>query len=188
MKSDDSVDFTELISCKSRCEELALPNVQHIKDIREFMSDPENFNGDIDDLTERLTAKAEQCHNVLEILKGRLHLKTLALKQVKEDILQLSLEAKKPRADNRFAMNGEKVRIHFLDETEAHEYEALEALDRYSIKMSSLFSEILALDSDVDCVTYLEGVSRINIDYVKDWYKSETQDKKEMGDGPTTNI
>ncbi|XP_016988087.1 uncharacterized protein LOC108050761 [Drosophila rhopaloa] len=177
MNTEDLVDFTELISCKSRCEELALPNVQHIKDIREFMSDPENFNGDIDELTGRLNAKAEQCHNVLQTLKERLQTKTVSLQKVKEDIFELSAEIKKP--NNRFVMSNEKIQIRFLDETETKEYEAIEAMDRYGIKMSSLFSEILALDSDVDCVTYLEGVSRINIEYVKDWYKSEIQNKND---------
>ncbi|XP_017001655.2 uncharacterized protein [Drosophila takahashii] len=179
MNNDELVDFTDLISSKSGPLDLRLPDVRHIKDIGEFMSDPKNFNGDINKLTDGLEAKAQQCRNVLKILKERLQLKTATMQKVKTDVMELDAEIKKPGAENRFVTNHEKVKLHFLDETDSGEYNVPEALERYSVKMSSLYREILALDSDVDCVSYLVGVAQINIDYVKDWYKTKIQNKTE---------
>ncbi|XP_017072718.1 uncharacterized protein LOC108108974 [Drosophila eugracilis] len=186
MKNEDMGIFTELISCK----DLILPKVEQIEDMRQFMSDPKNFNGDINELTDRLEAKTQQCRKVLKVLQDRLRLKKEAIQKVKEDVLELESEMKKPEGNIRFLTNHEKVKIRFLDETITWEHSVPEALERYSIKMSSLHSEIMALDSDVDSVTYLTGVSQVNVNYVKDWYKKETEDKEgktsteSIGDGP----
>ncbi|KAH8347867.1 hypothetical protein KR084_001880 [Drosophila pseudotakahashii] len=179
MNNDEEVDFTDLISCKTGPMDLKLPDVRPIKDIRVFMADHKNFNGDIHKLIDHLEAKAQQCRNVFKTLKDRLQLKTATMQKVKTDVLELDAEIKKPGAENRFVTNREKVKLHFLDESEINEYNVPEALERYSIKMSSLYREILSLDSDVDCVSYLVGVAQINIDYVKDWYRTNKQNKPE---------
>ncbi|XP_017051055.1 uncharacterized protein LOC108094794 [Drosophila ficusphila] len=178
MNTEEVVEFS-LISSYSLPPDITLPKVTYITNMREFMSDPENFNGNIDDLTNRLEEKSQQCKNIIKILKDTVQLKRTALHKVKEDIQDLSAEIKKDGAAQRFTIDREKVTLHFLDEKETNEYEASEALEHLSIKMNSLFSDILALESDVDYVTYLEGVSQINIDYAKDWYKTEIKNKNE---------
>ncbi|XP_016953064.1 uncharacterized protein LOC108026602 [Drosophila biarmipes] len=165
------------ILSKGNLQDLNVPPVGRINDIREYMSNPENFNGNINELTERLEADAEQCRNIIKILKDRINLKIATLKKIREDVLQLNSEVQKPGAEIRFVTKREKVKLHFLDEAETKEYFVQEALERYSVKMSFLYGEILSLDSDVDHVTYLEGVSKMNVKYVRDWYRTEMQDK-----------
>ncbi|EDW91471.1 uncharacterized protein LOC6530915 [Drosophila yakuba] len=178
MENEDSLDFTNLISCKGRMPKLTLPNVHPIKDINAFMSDPKNINVSIDDLIKRQEVNAQQCRKVLKILKERLSLKLSTMQKLKKDLLDLHSEIKKPGAETRFVTNHEKVKLHFLDETESSKHEVSDALERCNIKMSSIYCEILALDSDMGSVVYLERVSQINIDYIKDWYNTEKQNKK----------
>jgi len=101
------------------------------------------------------------------------------MKKIKTDVLELNSEVGKPGAEIRFVTNGEKVKLHFLDEAEIKEYSVQDALEHYSVKMSFIYGEILSLDSDVDHVTYLEGVSKMNVEYVKDWYNAEMRNKNQ---------
>jgi len=158
-------------------KDLNVPKVERIYDIREFMSDPKNFNGNINELTERLEENVQQCRNIINILKDRLSLKIATMKKIKTDVFELNSEVGKPGAEIRFVTNGEKVKLHFLDEAEIKEYSVQDALEHYSVKMSFIYGEILSLDSDVDHVTYLEGVSKMNVEYVKDWYEAEMRNK-----------
>lgn len=73
--------------------------------------------------------------------------------------------------------NQEKVKLHFLDETEIREVELSDAVERCNIKLSSLYCEILALDSDMGSVAYLERVAQINKDFIMDWHKTQRQNK-----------
>ncbi|XP_037716375.1 uncharacterized protein LOC119551212 [Drosophila subpulchrella] len=158
-------------------KDLNLPKVERINDIREFMSDPKNFNSNINELTERLEENVQQCRNIIKILKDSLSLKIATMKKVKTDVLELNSEVGKPGAEIRFVTNREKVKLHFLDETEIKEYSVQDALEQYSVKMSLIYGEILSLDSDVDHVTYLEGICKMNVEYVKNWYKAEMRNK-----------
>lgn len=76
-----------------------------------------------------------------------------------------------------FVTNQEKVKLHFLDETEIREVELSDAVERCNIKLSSLYCEILALDSDMGSVAYLERVAQINKDFIMDWHKTQRQNK-----------
>ncbi|EDV55236.1 uncharacterized protein LOC6547494 [Drosophila erecta] len=178
MGNEDLLDFTNLISCKGRNPELTLPNILPIKDINAFMTEPKNFNVAIDDLIKRQEVNAQQCRKVLQVLKERLSLKISTMQKLKKDLQDLHSEIKQPGADTRFVTNHEKVKVHFLDETEVSEHEVSVALERCNIKMSSIYCEILALDSDMGSVVYLERVSQINIEYIKHWYNTEKQNKK----------
>ncbi|KAH8401274.1 hypothetical protein KR009_004379, partial [Drosophila setifemur] len=173
MATEKVGEYTDLIICKSRSRELELPEVKRIKDIREFMTDKNNFDGDLDGLVERMMAKTDQCEDVQTVLKDKLELKLATLRKVKTDMLELSEELKKPGATQRFGNRNEKICIHFLDEMDMNEFDIPSALERFSVKMGTLYNEIVALDSDVDYVNFLKGISRLNIQYVREWYQAE---------------
>ncbi|XP_030387773.1 uncharacterized protein LOC115634280 [Scaptodrosophila lebanonensis] len=162
-----------LITNNESLNEVALPNVKRIKNIREFMADPTNYDGNIDKLIGRMANEATKCQEILKVLKEEVLRKTGSLRQIKADMMQLQQELKSANAGNRFAVGHEKILVKFTDESEGKEYDVPQALECYSLKMSSLFGEILALDSDVDYVVYLEGIAQLNKQYVRDWYDRE---------------
>ncbi|XP_022232373.2 muscle M-line assembly protein unc-89 [Drosophila obscura] len=173
MATSSLVQFPDLISTKNRTESLGLPDVKRINNITKFMADPVNFDGDITKLAAHFENQAKQCQDVINLLNDQLKAKTTALHQVKEDMLELQRQLKQPDATFVYVIMKTQVLVKFLDETEVNEYDVPSALERYNIKMSCLYGEILALDSDVDHVTYLKNVATVNAQYVKDWYKRE---------------
>ncbi|KAH8347173.1 hypothetical protein KR059_006087, partial [Drosophila kikkawai] len=174
MSEANSGDYLDqLISCNNRSPELAVPRITPIKDVREFMSNSENFNGDIEDLKKQLDAKTQQCQGLLKILNEKLRLKLLTLDKVKTDMLALADDMKKPTASARFVTNHEKIKLNYLDESEGKECEMAEALEWFNLKMGSLYCEIVGLESDVDYITYLERMSQLNMRSVVEFYESE---------------
>jgi len=170
------LDFTDLISCKD-LPNITLHNIRPIYSIKVFMSEPKNSNVSIAELIKRQEVSAEQCRKALKVIKDRLLLKMAALQELKKYLLDLHSEIKKPGAGTRFVTNQEKVKLHFLDETEIREVELSDAVERCNIKLSSLYCEILALDSDMGSVAYLERVAQINKDFIMDWHKTQRQNK-----------
>ncbi|XP_034105591.1 uncharacterized protein LOC117568824 [Drosophila albomicans] len=156
-----SLEMSELISNQNRTSHLALPDIKPITDARKYVSDSKNFNGSVEKATEFLAGQEKQCLDVIQLLKEEVHSKLAALHKVKDDLLALQRQLAQP-TDSKF----DKVLVKFTDETEMNECEVPDALARYSIKMSSLYSEILGLDSDVDYVSYLASVARVNKDFV----------------------
>lgn len=176
MDNDNMLDFTDLISCKD-LPNITLHNIRPIYSIKVFMSEPKNSNVSIAELIKRQEVSAEQCRKALKVIKDRLLLKMAALQELKKYLLDLHSEIKKPGAGTRFVTNQEKVKLHFLDETEIREVELSDAVERCNIKLSSLYCEILALDSDMGSVAYLERVAKINKDFIMDWHKTQRQNK-----------
>eukprot|EP00099_Drosophila_melanogaster_P020031 NP_611435.1 uncharacterized protein Dmel_CG15124 [Drosophila melanogaster] len=176
MDNDNMLDFTDLISCKD-LPNITLHNIRPIYSIKVFMSEPKNSNVSIAELIKRQEVSAEQCRKALKVIKDRLLLKMAALQELKKYLLDLHSEIKKPGAGTRFVTNQEKVKLHFLDETEIREVELSDAVERCNIKLSSLYCEILALDSDMGSVAYLERVAQINKDFIMDWHKTQRQNK-----------
>lgn len=176
MDNDNILDFTDLISCKD-LPNITLHNIRPIYSIKVFMSEPKNSNVSIAELIKRQEVSAEQCRKALKVIKDRLLLKMAALQELKKYLLDLHSEIKKPGAGTRFVTNQEKVKLHFLDETEIREVELSDAVERCNIKLSSLYCEILALDSDMGSVAYLERVAQINKDFIMDWHKTQRQNK-----------
>ncbi|KAH8293581.1 hypothetical protein KR054_001705 [Drosophila jambulina] len=172
-------NIEQLLSCKNRSPELTVPQVTPIKDVRGFMSNSENYNGDFEDLKERLDAKTHQCQEVLKLLNKKLQLKLSTLDKVKKDMLTLADDMKKPTASTRFVINHEKIIIHYLDESEAKECEMAEALEWFNLKMGSLYCEIMGLESDVDYITYLERMSQLNMRTVIEFYEGENKAEPE---------
>ncbi|KAH8367072.1 hypothetical protein KR200_007368 [Drosophila serrata] len=168
-------DIEHLISCKNISPELAVPQVIPIKDVREFMSNSENYNGNIEDLKDKLDAKTQQCKGVLKHLNEKLQLKLSTLDKVKKDMLTLADDMKKPTASNRFVINHEKITLNYLDEAEPKECELAEALEWINLKMGSLYCEIVGLESDVDYITYLERMSELNMKTVIEFYEGENK-------------
>ncbi|KAH8247484.1 hypothetical protein KR038_005031 [Drosophila bunnanda] len=168
-------DIEQLISCKNMSPELAVPHVIPIKDVREFMSNSDNYNGDIEDLKDTLEAKTQQCKGVLKLLNEKLHLKLSTLDKVKKDMLTLADDMKKPTASTRFVINHEKIKLNYLDESEPKECELAEALEWINLKMGSLYCEIVGLESDVDYITYLERMSELNMRNVIEFYEGENK-------------
>ncbi|KAH8246981.1 hypothetical protein KR032_006108 [Drosophila birchii] len=180
MTEDNSTDDVEqLISWQNRSPELAVPHVIPIRDVHEFMSNSENYNGDIEDLKDRLDAKTQQCKGVLKLLKEKLQLKLSTLDQVKKDMLALADDMKKPTASARFVINHEKIKLNYLDESEDKECELAEALEMFNLKMGSLYCEIVGLESDVDYITYLERMSQLNMRSVIEFYEGENKAESE---------
>ncbi|EDW60324.1 uncharacterized protein [Drosophila virilis] len=171
-----SLEVPELITLTGNNNHLALPDVKRITDIRKFMDESKNINGSFEKLSEFILGQEQQCHDITKLLKEQVQIKMDALRQVKEDMLELQRQLKAPGASERFT-KGHKVLVKFYDETEINEYEVPDALARYSLKMSSLYGEILALDSDVDYVAYLASIARVNKDYVEDWHRHEKIEK-----------
>ncbi|XP_033254403.1 39 kDa FK506-binding nuclear protein-like isoform X2 [Drosophila miranda] len=180
MATSSLVEFSDLISVKNRTESLALPNVKRINNIADYMADPLNFDGDIEKLAGRLKNEAKRCQDVISLLRDQLKVKTTALAQVKEDMLELQSQLKQPDATFVYVTMKKQVLVKFFDETEVNEYDVPTALMRFNLKMSHLYGEILALDSDIDYVTYLKGIATVNNQYVKDWYKREMTKKLQM--------
>ncbi|EDW32606.1 GL10352 [Drosophila persimilis] len=180
MATSSLVEFSDLISAKNRTESLALPNVKRINNIADYMADPLNFDGDIKKLADRLKNEAKQCQDVINLLRDQLQVKTTALTQVKEDMLELQRQLKEPDATFVYVTMKKQVLVKFFDETEVNEYDVPTALMRFNLKMSHLYGEILALDSDIDYVTYLKGIATVNNQYVKDWHKREMTKKRQM--------
>ncbi|SPP75478.1 myosin-11 [Drosophila guanche] len=182
MATSSLLDTADLISAKYRTESLALPDVKRINNITKFMADPLNFDGDIKKLAARFENQAKQCQDVIKLLKEQVKAKTATLHQVKEDMLELQRQLKKPDATVVYVNMKTPVLVKFLDETEVNEYDVPTALERYNLKMSSLYGEILSLDSDVDHVSYLKNVANINSQYVKDWHKRDMAKKLQVED------
>ncbi|XP_017145923.1 39 kDa FK506-binding nuclear protein [Drosophila miranda] len=180
MATSSLVEFPDLISAKNRTESLALPNVKRINNIADYMADPLNFDGDIKKLAGRFKNEAKQCQDVVNLLRDHLQVKTTALAQVKEDMLELQRKLKEPDATFVYVTMKKQVLVKFFDETEMNEYDVPTALMRFNLKMSHLYGEILALDSDIDYVNYLKGIATVNNQYVKDWYKREMTKKFKM--------
>ncbi|KAH8298548.1 hypothetical protein KR044_011018 [Drosophila immigrans] len=168
----ESLEMSELISNQNRTFHLALPNVKRITDARKYIADSNNFNGSVEKATEFIAAQEKQCQDVIQLLKEQVHTKLDALHQVKEDLLELQRQLAQPNISEYT-----KVLVKFTDETEMNECEVPDALARYSLKMSSLYGEILGLDSDVDYVTYLASVARVNKEFVQEWFKREKLNK-----------
>lgn len=166
----------ELISANSRINHFALPDVKRITDVRKYMAESNNFNGDIEKLTAHIMKQEQQCHNIVKLLKEHVDIKVEALRNVKEDMLELQRQLNLPNANEMYNKTY-KVLVKFSDETEMNECEIPDALTRYSIKMSSLYAEILSFDSDVDYVTYLGSIAKINKEYVQDWYRRDKLSK-----------
>lgn len=163
-----AVEASELISANHRINQLALPDVKRITDVRQYMAESKHFNGDIDKLTAHIMKQEKQCHDIVKLLKQHVDVKMDALRNVKEDMLELQRQLNLTNTDKTF-----RVLVKFSDETEMNECEIPDALARYSIKMSSLFAEILSFDSDVDYVSYLGGIAKINKEFVQDWYRRD---------------
>ncbi|EDX07836.1 uncharacterized protein LOC6735283 isoform X1 [Drosophila simulans] len=176
MDKDDLPDFTQLISCKD-LPNITLQNIHPIHSMKVFMSEPKNANASIAELIKRQEVSGEQCRKVLKVIKERLVLKMATMQELKKYLLDLHSEIRKPGAGTRFVTNQEKVKLHFLDEMEIKEVELSDAVERCNIKLSSLYCEILALDSDMGSVAYLERVAQINIDFIMDWHKTQKQKK-----------
>ncbi|XP_023163707.1 uncharacterized protein LOC111594578 [Drosophila hydei] len=172
-----NLEMPELISLSGRTNHLALPEVKRITDMRKFMNESKNTS--IEKLTEFIAGQEQQCQDITKLLKEQVQLKMDALRQVKEDMLELQRQLKAPDASERFT-KGHKVLVKFFDETEINEYEVPDALARYSLKMSALYGEILALDSDVDYVGYLASIAKVNKEYVVDWSKREVINKTKV--------
>lgn len=172
-----NLEMPELISLSGRTNHLALPDVKRITDIRKFMNETKNTS--FEKLTEFIAGQEQQCLDITKLLKEQVQLKMDALRQVKEDMLELQRQLKAPDATRRFT-KGHKVLVKFFDETEMNEYEVPDALARYSLKMSGLYGEILALDSDVDYVGYLASIAKVNKEYVEDWYKRDKINKAKL--------
>lgn len=166
----------ELISANSRINHLSLPDVKRITDVRKYMAESKHFNGDIEKLTAHIMKQEKQCHDIVKLLKEHVDIKMDALRNVKEDMLELQRQLNLPNANEVYNKTS-RVLVKFSDETEMNECEIPDALARYSIKMSSLYSEILGFDSDVDYVTYLGSIAKINKDFVQDWYRREKLNK-----------
>ncbi|XP_020814047.1 uncharacterized protein LOC110188621 [Drosophila serrata] len=176
MTPGESFDYVQpLISFP----ELTVPQVQRITDVREFMSSPENYNGDIEDLKERLGAKFQQCKDLLKILGDRLQLKIDELKEVREEMIVLSVEMEKPTAALRFVTNHEKIKLNCLGESEDKEYEISDALGWFNVKLSRANCEILSLKSDLDYINYLLSISQLNIKTVIKFYNVSNQFEEE---------
>ncbi|XP_034652920.1 uncharacterized protein LOC117891528 [Drosophila subobscura] len=182
MATSSLLDTADLISAKYRTESLALPDVKRINNITKFMADPLNFYGDIKKLAGRFENQAKQCQDVIKLLKEQVKAKTATLHQVKEDMLELQRQLKKPDATVVYVNMKTPVLVKFLDETEVNEYDVPTALERYNLKMSSLYGEILSVDSDVDHVSYLKSVADVNSQYVKDWYNRHNAKKLKVED------
>lgn len=89
------------------------------------------------DIKDRLSAKTQQCRNVLKLLNGKLQLKLSTLEKVKKDMLALTVDMKDPAATLRFVTKREKIKLHYLDEPESKECEIYEALEWLNLKMGS---------------------------------------------------
>ncbi|KAH8418382.1 hypothetical protein KR222_006284 [Zaprionus bogoriensis] len=182
-----TLDTPELISSSNRVNHFALPDVKRITDIRKYMAESKHFNGDIDKLSAHIMKQEQQCQDIIKLLKENVDVKMNALRNVKEDMLELQRHLNLPNAQEIYDKTS-KILVKFSDETEMNEYDIPDALARYSIKMSSLYAEILSCDSDVDYVSYLASIAKINKEYVQDWYnreklvKSKTS-KLKVGDG-----
>ncbi|EDV98256.1 GH23009 [Drosophila grimshawi] len=169
-----SADAHGLVSKGGQASQLALPRIERITDVRQFMKESQNFNGSIEKLTKFIENQEQQCEDIKMLLKQQVQLQMDTLHQVKEDILELQRQLREP------GQGQTKILVKFLDETEVNEYETMDALARYNIKMSSLYGEILALDSDVDYVSYLASVARLNKEYVLEWHKREKLQKPKL--------
>ncbi|KAH8323569.1 hypothetical protein KR074_001838, partial [Drosophila pseudoananassae] len=170
---DDVESFADLICCKSSTKELELPEVRRIKDIREFMADKNNYNGNINELVNRMTAKSDQCEKVLKVLKDKLELKMGTLQKVKQDMMELNRELKKGGATKKYVTEKTKITVHFMDEVEEHDLDIPTSLETYNRKIDSLFNEIMGLDGDIDYVNFLTGIAMLNINYVIEFHKIE---------------
>jgi len=166
-------ELRELSSNHNQPIELSLPDVKRITDVREFMAKSKNFDGSVEKLTEFILGQEKQCQNVIKLLNEKVDQKKKSLLQVKDDMLELKRQLKMPDA----AKNCVKVKVQFTDEIEITECDVDEALARYSLKMSSLFSGILELDSDMDYAKYLADVAIVNKDVVQNWFKREKLNK-----------
>ncbi|KAH8270849.1 hypothetical protein KR018_007191, partial [Drosophila ironensis] len=164
-------DFANMITSSMRTKEMDLPEVRRIEDINEFMSNKDNYNGDIDELLDKMNEKTERCEHALSVMKTKVDLKMASLHKVKTDMMELNDELKKPGATKRFVTNKEKIAVHFLDETEMQLMDIPTALESFSLKMSSLYNEIMSMDCDMDYVNYLTGISRLNVKYITEWHE-----------------
>lgn len=171
-----AVEASELISANNRINHFALPDVKRITDVRKYMAESKHFNGDIEKLTAHIMKQEKQCYDIVKLLKEHVDVKMDALRNVKEDMLELQRQLNLPNADEVYNRTS-RVLVKFSDETEMNECEIPDALARYSIKMSSLFAEILSFDSDVDYVSYLGSIAKINKEYVQDWYRRDKLSK-----------
>jgi len=168
-------ELRELGSNLNQALNLSLPDVKRITDVRQFMAESKNINGSVEKLTEFIVGQEKQCHKAIKLLKEQVDQKKKSLFQLKNDMLELYRQLKMPDA----AENCDKVKVHFIDQTDITECDVDEALARYSLKMSSLFSEILELDSDIDHVNYLAEVANDNKEIVHNWFKSKKSPNKE---------
>lgn len=171
-----ALEASELISANNRINHFALPDVKRITDVRKYMAESKHFNGDIEKLTAHIMKQEKQCYDIVKLLKEHVDVKMDALRNVKEDMLELQRQLNLPNADEVYNRTS-RVLVKFSDETEMNECEIPDALARYSIKMSSLFAEILSFDSDVDYVSYLGSIAKINKEYVQDWYRRDKLSK-----------
>ncbi|XP_017836593.1 uncharacterized protein LOC108595814 [Drosophila busckii] len=168
-------DIPELIY-NNRSSNLALPNIQRIVSLSKFMSESKSFNGNVHKALEHVCDQQEQCDGIMKLLKEQITLKKEALQQLKEDMLELQRQLHLPDACERFSKEP-KILVKFADETEVNEYEIPFALTRFSLKMSILYSDILALDSDVDYVSYLRSIAKVNRECVQEHIKTQQLNK-----------
>ncbi|KAH8279105.1 hypothetical protein KR026_001838, partial [Drosophila bipectinata] len=165
--------FADLISCKSVTKELELPDVRRIKDIRKFMADKNNYNGNINELINRMTAKSDQCESVLKVLKDKQQLKMATLHKVKQDMMELNQDLKTGGATKKYVTEKTKIAVRFMDEVEVHHLDIPTSLEKYNSKIDALFNEIMGLDGDIDYVNFLTGIAMLNINYVMEFHKIE---------------
>ncbi|EDW74817.1 uncharacterized protein Dwil_GK15882 [Drosophila willistoni] len=177
--ADPSFFYTpELISNKNRDVPIPLPDVKRIEYVDEFMSNPDNYSGDIKALTDRLVEKVNECEHSVNLLRNEILQKCAALSQLKKDLLELQCQLRLPDAKERFVDKDEKVVVKFLDEETSYEYDMDTALNNFSVKMSLLYAEIIVTQNDIDVVEHFKNIAMANCTNVIDWFESNQRSEE----------
>ncbi|XP_068147966.1 uncharacterized protein [Drosophila tropicalis] len=163
------MDVPELISNKNRDVPIPIPDVKRIEDVHEFMSNSENYSGDINALTDCLDEKVKECQHVVDLLQSEMSLKIEALSQLKKDLLQLQCQLRSADAKERFVTNHEQVVVKFMDDETTYHYDMTTALNTFSVKISVLYGAIIVMENDIDIVEHFKDIAMANCTGVKDW-------------------